>query len=105
MSKKSSKKVSVMPLGDRVLVKPEVTENEKSVSGIIIPDSARQEKPEQGEVIAVGEGRRNERGELIPMRVKVGQTIMFEKYSFTTIKINDEECLVGPEASILAIIQ
>lgn len=94
-----------MPLADRVLVKPETAENEKTASGIIIPDTARQDKPERGEVIAVGEGRRNERGEVIPMRVKIGDIVMFEKYAFANVKIDDEEYLVGPEASILAIIK
>ena len=102
---KNNKKVSVMPLADRVLVKPETAENEKTASGIIIPDTARQDKPERGEVIAVGEGRRNERGEVIPMRVKIGDIVMFEKYAFANVKIDDEEYLVGPEASILAIIK
>ena len=102
---KNNKKVSVMPLADRVLVKPETAENEKTASGIIIPDTARQDKPERWEVIAVGEGRRNERGEVIPMRVKIGDIVMFEKYAFANVKIDDEEYLVGPEASILAIIK
>ena len=97
--------MSVVPLADRVLVKPEENENEKTASGIIIPDTARQEKPQQGKVVAVGEGRRNEKGDVLPMRVKIGDTVMFEKYQFTEIKIDDEEYLVGPEASILAIIK
>lgn len=100
-----SKKINVQPLGDRVLVRPEQNADEKSPSGIIIPDSARKEKPERGEVIAVGEGRRTDRGEIIPLRVKVGDTIMFSKYGFDEVKIDEEEYYIVTETNILAIIK
>jgi chaperonin GroES len=104
-AKRQGKKIPVVPLADRVLVKPFEAADEKTPSGIIIPDTAKQEKPERGIVVAVGEGRRNDRGELIPMRLKIGDAVMFEKYAFTNIKIDDEEYLVGPEGSVLAIIK
>ena len=100
-----SKKISVQPLGDRVLVQPEQNADEKSPSGIIIPDSARKEKPERGVIVAVGEGRRTERGEIVPLRVKVGDTIMFSKYGFDEVKIDEEEYYIVTEANILAIIK
>lgn len=100
-----AKKISVQPLGDRVLVRPELDADEKSPSGIIIPDSARKEKPERGEVVAVGEGRRTDRGEVIPLRVEVGQTVMFSKYGFDEVKIDDETFYIVSEANILAIIK
>lgn len=99
------KNTSIQPLADRVLVKPESAEQERSPSGIIIPDTARKEKPERGEVIAVGEGKRNERGDLLPLRVKVGDTVMFSKYGFDEVKIDDEEYYIVSESSILAIIK
>lgn len=94
-----------MPLADRVLVKPEADENQKTASGIYIPETAQKEKPERGEVIAVGEGKRNENGQIIPLRVKVGDTIMFSKYGFDEVKIEDEEYYIVTESSILAIIK
>jgi chaperonin GroES len=102
---KSKKSVTVMPLADRVLVKPQEDESQKTASGIYIPETAQKEKPERGEVIAVGEGKRNENGQIIPMRVKVGDTIMFSKYGFDEVKIDDEEYYIVTEASILAIIK
>ncbi|MEK7628661.1 MAG: co-chaperone GroES [Patescibacteria group bacterium] len=103
--KKTEKKIDVFPMGDRVLVKPEDATDERSAGGIIIPDTARKEKPERGEVIAVGEGKRTDKGELVPVRVKVGDTIMFSKYGFDEIKINDEDYYIVAEANILAIIK
>ncbi len=102
---KNNKKMMVMPLGDRVLVKPEAEDSQKTVSGIYIPDTAQKEKPERGEVIAVGEGKRNDNGQIIPLRVKVGDTIMFSKYGFDEVKIEDEEYYIVTESSILAIIK
>lgn len=102
---KKSTKVSVMPLGDRVLVRPEADETQKTASGIYIPETAQKEKPERGVVIAVGEGKRNENGQIIPMRVKVGDTVMFSKYGFDEVKVEDEEFYIVTESSILAIIK
>ncbi|HWF37854.1 MAG TPA: co-chaperone GroES [Candidatus Acidoferrales bacterium] len=93
--------VNITPLHDRVLVRR--TEEKESVKGgIIIPDSAK-EKPQEGEVVAVGGGRR-EKGELIPLDVKAGDRILFGKYSGNDIKIDDEEFLILKEDEILAKI-
>jgi chaperonin GroES len=93
--------VNITPLHDRVLVR-RLEEKETVKGGIIIPDSAK-EKPQEGEVIAVGNGRR-EKGELIPLDVKPGDRILFGKYSGNDIKIDDEEYLILKEDEILARI-
>jgi len=93
--------VNITPLHDRVLVR-RLEEKEVVKGGIIIPDSAK-EKPQEGEVIAVGNGRR-EKGELIPLDVKPGDRILFGKYSGNDIKIDDEEYLILKEDEILAKI-
>lgn len=93
--------VHITPLHDRVLVR-RLEEKEVVKGGIIIPDSAK-EKPQEGEVIAVGSGRR-EKGELIPLDVKPGDRILFGKYSGNDIKIDDEEYLILKEDEILAKI-
>jgi chaperonin GroES len=91
--------VNITPLHDRVLVR-RLEEKESVKGGIIIPDSAK-EKPQEGEVVAVGSGRR-EKGELIPLDVKVGDRILFGKYSGSDIKIDDEEFMILKEDEILA---
>jgi len=95
-------KLSIQPLADRVVVKP-ASREETSASGIIIPDSANREKPERGTVVAVGNGR-YEDGDLIPMTVKVGDTVLFSKYGFDEVKIDGEEYFILAESSVLAII-
>ncbi len=92
------------PLGDRVVVKPAVME-EKTASGIYIPDTATQEKPEQGEVIAVGPGKLDEAGKRVSMSVKVGDTVVFSKYSPDEIEIDGEKYLVVREENLLAVIK
>jgi chaperonin GroES len=91
--------VNLTPLHDRVVVK-RIEEKESIKGGIIIPDSAK-EKQQEGEVIAVGAGRR-EKGERVPLDVKVGDRVLFGKYSGTEIKIEDEELLILKEDEILA---
>jgi len=91
--------VNLTPLHDRVVVK-RIEEKESIKGGIIIPDSAK-EKQQEGEVIAVGSGKR-EKGELIPLDVKVGDRVLFGKYSGTEIKIEDEDLLILREEEILA---
>ena len=91
--------VNITPLHDRVLVR-RLEEKESVKGGIIIPDTAK-EKPQEGEVIAVGNGRR-EKGELIPLDVKPGDRILFGKYSGNDIKIDDEELMILKEDEILA---
>ena len=94
--------MTIKPLGDRVLVKP-VEEAEQNVGGIIIPDTAK-EKPQQGEVVAVGEGSRKDSGELIEMAVKAGDTVLFGKWSGTEITLDGEELLIMKESDILGVM-
>jgi len=92
--------VKLQPLGDRVVVQPAERE-ETTKSGIVIPDTAK-EKPQRGSVIAVGQGRRDEDGDRIPMDVSVGDTVLFAKYAGTEFKFEDEEYLILSEKDILA---
>ncbi len=94
----------IKPLGDRVIVKPEPKES-KTQSGIIIPDTAGKEKPEKGEVLAIGPGELSENGQRLEMEVKVGQKVMFTKYSPSEIEVDGEELLVIRQKDILAIIE
>jgi chaperonin GroES len=91
------------PLGDRVLVK-RVEEEEKTKGGIIIPDTAK-EKPQEGEVIAVGPGNRDEDGDYIALDVKVGDRILFGKWSGTEVKLNGEDLLIMKESDILGVLE
>ena len=95
--------MNVRPLHDRVLVK-RVEEKEVVKGGIIIPDTAK-EKPQEGKVIAVGKGKMTEEGKLIPLDVKVGDKILFGKYSGTEVKIEGEEHLIMREEDILGVIE
>ena len=97
-------KIKINPLGDRVLITKKDT-TEKTVSGIIIPDTASKEKPEQGVVVAVGLGKRTDAGELIPVSVKKGDKVIFSKYGPDEIKIEGEEYLIVSESNILAVIE
>ena len=92
----------LVPLGDRVVVQPSDRE-ETTKSGIVIPDTAK-EKPQRGTVIAVGEGRRDDDGNRIPLDVEVGQEVLFAKYGGTEFKLDDEEYLILAERDILAIV-
>ena len=91
------------PLHDRVVVK-RIDAEEKSSGGIIIPDTAK-EKPSQGEVIGVGPGGRDEAGKLIPIDVKVGERVLFGKWSGTEVKIDSQELLIMKESDIMGIIE
>jgi len=91
------------PLGDRVLVK-RVKEEEKSKGGIIIPDTAK-EKPQEGEVVAVGPGGRDEDGERIAMDVEVGDRILFGKWSGTEVTLDGQELLIMKESDIMGVIE
>ena len=95
--------MKIKPLHDRVIVK-RVEEEQKTAGGIIIPDTAK-EKPQQGEVIAVGPGARNEKGELVTLDVKAGDRILFGKWSGTEVKIDGEELLIMKESDILGILE
>jgi len=91
------------PLADRVLVK-RTEEMTKTAGGIIIPDTAK-EKPAQGEVIAVGAGARDENGKIVPMTLKVGDKVLFGKWSGSEVKIDGEELLIMKEADVLGILE
>jgi chaperonin GroES len=95
--------MKLRPLADRVIVKR--VENEtKTASGIVIPDSAA-EKPDQGEVLAVGPGKKNDKGELAAMNVKVGDRVLFGKYSGQTVKVDGDELLVMKEDDLFAVVE
>ena len=96
-------KTKFRPLHDRLVVR-RITALEKTKGGIIIPDSA-QEKPSEGEVIAVGPGGRDEAGKLIPIDVKVGDRVLFGKWSGTEIKVDGEELVIMKESDIMGIVQ
>lgn len=96
-------KVKIRPLGDRVLVKPVQKEKEER-SGLIIPDTAK-EKPQEGEIIAAGKGKTSDDGKLIPIEVKVGDKILYGKYSGTEIKIDGDEYLIMHQDDILGILE
>ena len=91
----------LQPLGDRVLVKPMARE-EVSRGGIVLPDTAK-EKPQEGEVLAIGAGRRSEKGDLIPMEVKVGDMVLYTKYGGTEIKLEGEDYMILRESDVLAM--
>ena len=95
--------VKIRPLHDRVIVQ-RIDEGEQKVGGIIIPDSAK-EKPQQGKVVAVGKGKVEKDGKVTPLDVKVGDTVLFGKYSGQEIKIDGEERLIMREEEILAILE
>ena len=95
--------VKIKPLGDRVLIEP-ITEAEKTKAGIYLPDTASKERPEQGKVVAVGEGRMLDSGTIVPVKVKIGQKVLFTKYGPNEIKVDGKEYLIAKEEDILAII-
>lgn len=101
---KGSKKIGIQPLGDRVLVRPDSADDTKSPGGIYIPETARTEKPERGTVVAVGPGKRGDDG-IIPVGVKIGDTVMFSKYGFDEVKVDDQEYYIISESSILAVFK
>ncbi len=91
------------PLHDRILVK-RIDAEEKTAGGIIIPDTAK-EKPQQGEVIAVGPGARNEAGQLVALDVKAGDRVLFGKWSGTEVKIDGEDLLIMKESDIMGVLE
>ena len=103
MAEATLSKVNIQPLGDRVLVKPAEAKESKR-GGIIIPDSAK-EKPQEGIIAACGKGRTTPEGKLIPLDVKVGDKILYGKYSGSEIKLNDEEYMMMSQDDILGILK
>lgn len=96
--------MKIEPLFDKVLIKP-LTKEEVTASGIVLPDTVDKEKPMQGEVVAVGPGKRLENGTVVPVSVKVGDTILFTKYAPDEVEVDDEEYLVIEEDKILGIVR
>jgi chaperonin GroES len=95
--------MNVRPLRDRILLE-RIEEQEQRFGGIIIPDSAK-EKPQQGRVVAVGKGRINDKGDVFPLDVKAGDTVLFGKYSGSEIKVNGKEYLILREEEVLGVIE
>ena len=95
--------INIRPLGDRLLVEP-VEAEETTSSGLLLPETAK-EKPQQGDVLAAGEGRRDDNGKRIEMDVKVGDRVLFAKYSGTEIKLEGKKLLIMKESDVLGIVQ
>ena len=95
--------MKIRPLHDRVIVK-RIEEERKTASGIVIPDTAA-EKPDQGEIVAVGKGKKDDDGKLIALDVKVGDKVLFGKYSGQTVKVHGEELLVMREEDIMGVVE
>jgi chaperonin GroES len=96
--------MNIRPLYDRIVVKRIEEETEKTAAGLFIPDSAK-EKPQQGEVVAVGQGKKTEEGKIIPLDVKAGDRILFGKYSGSDIKMDGVEYLIMREDEVLGVIE
>jgi len=99
----ASKKLNLRPLGDRLVVEPTEKE-ERTASGIILPETAK-EKPQEGTVLAAGPGRTDDDGKRIPMDVKTGDMVLYAKYAGTEVKIEDKKLLILKESDILAIVE
>ena len=95
--------MKIRPLHDRVIVK-RMEEERKTASGIVIPDNAA-EKPDQGEILAVGAGKKDDQGKLIPLDVKVGDRVLFGKYAGQTVKVEGDELLVMREEDIMGVVE
>ena len=95
--------MKIRPLHDRVIVK-RIEEERKSAGGIVIPDTAA-EKPDQGEIVAVGKGKKDDNGKVIPIDVKVGDRVLFGKYSGQTVRVKGEELLVMREEEIMGVVE
>jgi len=96
--------MNIKPLADHILIEP-IKGEDKTKSGILLPETAEKERPEQGRVIAVGPGRKTTSGKIISLEVKIGDKVLFKKYSPDEIKVNNKEYLIAKEEDILAIIE
>lgn len=94
----------IKPLADHVVIEP-LLQEEKTRSGILLPETAEKERPEQGKVIAVGSGKRTDEGKVLPLEVKVGDTVLFTKYGPNEVKVDDKEYLIAKAEDILAILE
>ncbi len=93
--------MKIKPLADHILIES-IKEEERTKSGILLPETVEKERPEQGKVIAVGPGRKTSSGKIIPLEVRVGQKVLFTKYGPNEIKVDDKEYLIAKEEDILA---
>jgi len=96
--------MKIKPLSDHILIEP-IREEEKTKTGILLPETAEKERPEQGRVVAVGPGKKNKKGEHLSLDLKPGQKVLFNKYGPNEIKVDDKEYLIAKEEDILAIIE
>ncbi len=96
--------MKIKPLSDSILIEP-INEEENTKPGILLPETAEKEKPEEGKVIAVGPGRKTASGKIIPLDVKAGDKVLFTKYGPNEIKVDDKEYLIAKEEDILAILE
>jgi len=96
--------MKIKPLADHILIEP-IKEEERTKTGILLPETAEREHPEQGKVIAIGPGRKTSAGKIIPLEVKVGDKVLFTKYGPNEIKVDDKEYLIAKEEDILAILE
>jgi len=96
--------MKIKPTADHILIEP-IEQEEKTKSGILLPETAEKERPEQGKVIAVGPGRKTSGGKVIPLSVRPGQKVLFTKYGPNEIKVDDKEYLIAKEEDILAILE
>ncbi len=96
--------MNLKPLSNRVFIEP-INEDKTTKSGLVIPETSEKEKPIKGKILATGPGKRNEKGEIVLMSVKVGDVVLFKKYGPDEIEIDGKKYLVGEEEDILAIIQ
>ena len=96
--------MNIKPLSDHILIEP-IKEEEKTKAGILLPETAEKEKPEEGLIVAVGPGRKVSSGKVIPMDIKPGQKVLFTKYGPNEIKVDGKEYLIAKEEDILAIIE
>ena len=95
--------ITLKPLGNRVVIEP-IEEEEVTAGGIMLPETAK-EKPQKGKVISIGPGDRNDKGELVPMDVSAGDTVLFAKYAGTEIKVDGKKLLIMRESDLLAIVE
>ena len=96
--------MQIKPLSDHLLIEP-IKEEERTKTGILLPETAEKERPEQGVIVAVGPGKKNSKGEVIKLEVKEGDRVLFTKYGPTEIKVDDKEYLIAREEDILAILE
>jgi chaperonin GroES len=94
----------IKPISDHILIEP-IKEEEKTKTGILLPDTAEKERPKQGKIIAVGPGKKDKQGKLVPLEVKPGDRVLFTKYGPNEIKVEDKEYLIAKEEDILAILE